>query len=155
MTEIAVSRSSTISATAGNRIKNGEAALVGEQATAIRFHRDCSWMAASSRCRKVRTATWAWSACGSPSIRSTASGTAKSRNQGGRGFRRKAWRIRRLSEPTDVKGETAEKYRLIHDALQQIHDVALIIGDMPLAESLQRLQEWVQGKCQGKKRKPR
>jgi len=61
-------------------------------------------------------------------------------------FGRKSWRIRRLSEGNG-------QYDLIHDALQQIHDVALILGDLPLAESLNRLQEWVQGKC--RKVKPR
>jgi hypothetical protein len=52
-----------------------------------------------------------------------------------------------------VEGAVKEKYGLIHDALQQIHDVALILGDSPLAESLNRLQEWVQRKC--RKPKPR
>ena len=70
-------------------------------------------------------------------------------------FGRKAWRIRRLSESTVGKGQKGEQYSVIHDALQQIHDVALILGDSPLAESLQRLQEWVQGKCREPKRKPR
>ena len=70
-------------------------------------------------------------------------------------FGRKVWRVRRLSESTKGKGETGAKYALIHDALQQIRDVALILGDSPLAESLQRLQEWVQGKCRKPKRKPR
>ena len=70
-------------------------------------------------------------------------------------FGRKLWRIRRLSESAGGKGQKGEQYLVIHDALQQIHDVALILGDSPLAESLQRLQEWVQGKCHGKTRKPR
>lgn len=62
-------------------------------------------------------------------------------------FGRKAWRIRRLSESTNGKGHRGEKYSLIHDALRELHDVALILGDKPLAFSLNRLQEWVQGKC--------
>jgi predicted DNA-binding transcriptional regulator YafY len=70
-------------------------------------------------------------------------------------FGRKFFRISRLSESTGRKGTAAEKYAVIHDALQQIRDVALILGDSPLAESLNRLQEWVQGKCRGPKRKPR
>ena len=70
-------------------------------------------------------------------------------------FGRKAWRVSRLSESTDGKGQKGEKYCLIHDALQQIHDVALILGDSPLAESVNHLQEWVQGKCRGPKRKAR
>jgi len=65
-------------------------------------------------------------------------------------FGRKFFRIRRLSEGN---GEMGEKYSLIHDALGQLHDVALILGDSPLAESLLRLQMWVQGKC--RQRKPR
>jgi len=56
-------------------------------------------------------------------------------------FGRKLWRVRRLSEGN------GDKYSLIYDALQQLHDVALILGDWALAESLNRLQEWVQGKC--------
>ena len=67
-------------------------------------------------------------------------------------FGRKFWRICHLS---DRKGTTAEKYGMIHDALQQIHDVALILGDSPLAESLKRLQVWVGGKCRDRKPKPR
>jgi len=63
-------------------------------------------------------------------------------------FGRKTWRVRRLSEGNG-------QYDLIHDALQQLHDVALILGDVPLAESLNRLQVWVQGKCREPKRKPR
>ena len=70
-------------------------------------------------------------------------------------FGRKAWRVRRLAESTDGKGQKGEQYCLIHDALQQIHDVALLLGDEPLASSLNRLQEWVQGKSQVRKRKPR
>ena len=70
-------------------------------------------------------------------------------------FGRKAWRVGRLSESRGRKGTTAEKYGVIHDTLQDLRDVALILGDSPLAEALQRLQEWVQGKCQGRKRKPR
>jgi hypothetical protein len=66
-------------------------------------------------------------------------------------FGRKLWRVCRLSESADGTGDKGEKYCLIHDTLQQLHDVALMLGDSPLAESLQRLQEWVQGKC----RKPR
>ena len=65
-------------------------------------------------------------------------------------FGRKFFRIRRLSESTGGKGTTAEKYALIHDALRDLHDVALILGDSPLAESLNRLQEWV-GKCRSTK----
>ena len=67
-------------------------------------------------------------------------------------FGRKYFRISRLSEG---KGTTAEKYVVIHDALQQLHDVALILGDSPLAESLNRLQGWVHGKCREPRRKPR
>ena len=70
-------------------------------------------------------------------------------------FGRKLWRIRRLSESTGGMGTLREKYGLIHDTLRDLHDVALILGDSPLAEALQRLQEWVQGKYQGNKRKPR
>ena len=67
-------------------------------------------------------------------------------------FGRKFFRISRLSEG---KGTAAEKYALVHDALRDLHDVALILGDSPLAESLNRLQEWVQGKCREPRRKPR
>ena len=70
-------------------------------------------------------------------------------------FGRKFWRICHLSESTEGKGTTAEKYGLIHDALRDLHDVALILGDSPLAESLKRLQVWVRGKCREPKRKPR
>ncbi len=70
-------------------------------------------------------------------------------------FGRKFFRISRLSESTGRKGTTAEKYALIHDTLQQIHDVAVILGDLPLAESSNRLREWVQGKYREPKRKPR
>jgi predicted DNA-binding transcriptional regulator YafY len=68
---------------------------------------------------------------------------------------RKLWRVRRLSESTGRKGTTAERYALIHDTLRDLHDVALILGDLSLAESLKRLQEWVGGKCHGKKPKSR
>ena len=70
-------------------------------------------------------------------------------------FGRKLWRIRRLPESTGGRGSAKERYGLIHDTLRDLHDVALILGDSPLAESLKRLQEWVQGKCQGKRPKPR
>ena len=70
-------------------------------------------------------------------------------------FGRKFFRISRLSESTGGRGSVKEKYGLIHDALRDLHDVALILGDSPLAESLKRLQEWVYGKCQGRKPKPR
>ena len=70
-------------------------------------------------------------------------------------FGRKLYRIRRLPESTDGKSRKGEMYGVIHDALQQLHDVAVILGDSPLAESLNRLQEWVQGKCRGPRRKPR
>jgi hypothetical protein len=70
-------------------------------------------------------------------------------------FGRKAWRVRRLSESAGGKGRKGEKYCVIHDALQQIHDVALMLGDEPLAASLKRLQAWVQGKCHGQRPKPR
>lgn len=67
---------------------------------------------------------------------------------------RKLWRVRRLSESTGGKRTTAEKYALIHDTLNDLHDVALMLGDSPLAESLKRLGEWVRGKCH-RKPKPR
>lgn len=67
---------------------------------------------------------------------------------------RKLWRVRRLSESAGGKGNTAEKYGLIHDTLRDLHDVALILGDLPLAESLKRLGEWIEGKCH-RKAKPR
>ncbi len=70
-------------------------------------------------------------------------------------FGRKLWRIRRLPESTGGRGSAKEKYGLIHDTLRDLHDVALILGDSPLAESLRRLQEWVGGKCHGRKPKPR
>jgi predicted DNA-binding transcriptional regulator YafY len=70
-------------------------------------------------------------------------------------FGRKLWRIRRLSESTGGQGTRAEKYALIHDSLRDLHDVALILGDSALAEALKRLQEWVEGKCHGRKPKPR
>ena len=60
--------------------------------------------------------------------------------------------MRRLSESKGGKGTTAEKYALIHDTLGDLHDVALIVGDSALAEALKRLQEWVQGKCHGRKK---
>ena len=46
---------------------------------------------------------------------------------------RKLWRVRRLSESTGGRGTTAEKYGLIHDTLNDLHDVALILGDLALA----------------------
>ena len=70
-------------------------------------------------------------------------------------FGRKSYRIRRLSESGVGKGTTAEKYGLIHDTLGDLHDVALILGDTALSVSLKRLQDWVQGKCRGRKPKPR
>ncbi len=70
-------------------------------------------------------------------------------------FGRKLWRVRRLPESTGGRGSAKEKYGLIHDTLRDLHDVALILGDSALAEALKRLQEWVGGKCQSKKPKPR
>jgi hypothetical protein len=70
-------------------------------------------------------------------------------------FGRKLWRIRRLPESTGGRGSAREKYELIHDALRDLRDVALILGDSPLAESLKRLQEWVGRKYQGQSPKPR
>ena len=70
-------------------------------------------------------------------------------------YGRKLWRVRRLSESAGGRGTTAEKYGLIHDTLRDLHDVALILGDEALAFSLKRLGEWVEGKCHGRKPKPR
>jgi hypothetical protein len=70
-------------------------------------------------------------------------------------FGRKVWRVRRLPESKGGNGATREKYCLIRDSLQDLHDVALMLGDSPLAESLKRLREWVEGKCYSKKPKPR
>ena len=70
-------------------------------------------------------------------------------------FGRKLWRVRRLPESTRGRGSTREKYGVIHDTLGDLHDVALILGDSALAEALKRLQEWVGGKCHGRKPKPR
>ena len=70
-------------------------------------------------------------------------------------FGRKYWKICRLSESTGGRGSTRDKYGVIHDTLGDLHDVALILGDSPLAEALKHLQEWVEGKCRGPKRKPR
>jgi len=70
-------------------------------------------------------------------------------------FGRKLYRIRRLPESTNGKGHKRERYSVIHDTLQQVHDVALILGDSPLAESLKRLQEWVQLRAERKCRKPK
>ena len=70
-------------------------------------------------------------------------------------FGRKFWRVRHLSESTGGRGSSREKYALIHDTLGDLHDVALFLGDSALAEALKRLQEWVGGKCQGRKPKPR
>ena len=70
-------------------------------------------------------------------------------------FGRKLWRVRRLPEPSAGKCTTREKYSLIHDTLRDLHDVALMLDDSPLAESLKRLQEWVHGKCQNRVPKPR
>jgi hypothetical protein len=67
-------------------------------------------------------------------------------------FGRKTWRVRGLAEGI---GDRAEQYFLIHDALRQIRDVALMLGDEALALSLDRLQEWVGGKCRKPKRTPR
>jgi predicted ArsR family transcriptional regulator len=69
-------------------------------------------------------------------------------------FGRKSYRIRRLSE-SGGRGTVGEKYGLIHDTLGDLHDVALILGDTALSGSLKRLQEWVEGKCHGRKPKPR
>lgn len=68
---------------------------------------------------------------------------------------RKSWRLRRLSDTAAGMGRTGEKYSLIHGTLGDLHDVALILGDEALAFSLKRLQEWVQGKCDGKRPRPR
>ena len=68
---------------------------------------------------------------------------------------RKRWRIRRLPESMSVRGMVREKYGLIHDTLSDLHDAALIIGDSGLAQALKQLQEWVAGKCGGRKAKPR
>ncbi|MDY0169367.1 MAG: hypothetical protein RBS80_22680 [Thermoguttaceae bacterium] len=68
---------------------------------------------------------------------------------------RKRWRIRRLPESVSVRGSVREKYGLIHDTLGDLHDAALIVGDSGLAFALKRLQEWVEGKCRGRKVKPR
>ncbi len=68
---------------------------------------------------------------------------------------RKRWRIRRLPESTSVRGSVREKYGLIHDTLGDLHDAALIIGDSGLSVALKQLQEWVEGKCRGRKVKSR
>ena len=68
---------------------------------------------------------------------------------------RKRWRIRRLPESVSVRGSVREKYGLIHDTLSDLHDAALILGDSGLAVALKRLQEWVEGKCRGRKVKPK
>lgn len=68
---------------------------------------------------------------------------------------RKSWRLRRLCETVAGVGRSGDKYSLIHDTLADLRDVALILGDSPLAESLKRLQDWVQGKCHARKPKPR
>jgi len=68
---------------------------------------------------------------------------------------RKRWRIRRLPESMSARGSVREKYGLIHDTLGDLQDAARIIGDSALAEALGRLQEWVGGKCRGRKPKPR
>ena len=68
-------------------------------------------------------------------------------------YGRKRWRIRRMPESMAVRGGVREKYALIYDTLGDLHDAARIIGDSGLAVALKRLQEWVEGKCQG--RKPR
>ena len=70
-------------------------------------------------------------------------------------FGRKYWKICRLPESTGGRGSAKEKYGVIHDTLGDLHDVALILGDSALAEALKRLQEWVGGKCHGRKPKPR
>jgi hypothetical protein len=70
-------------------------------------------------------------------------------------FGRKTWRVCRLTESASGKGTVAEKYALIRDSLGDLHDVALIVGDTGLAESLKRIQEWVEGKCRNGKAKPR
>jgi biotin operon repressor len=70
-------------------------------------------------------------------------------------FGRKSWRVCRLPESIGGNGATRESYCLIRDALQDLQDVAIMLGDSPLAESLKRLREWVEGKCQSRKPKPR
>ena len=59
-----------------------------------------------------------------------------------------AWRI-------TGEGRGEKSTALIHDTLNDLHDVALILGDEGLAFSLKRLGEWVGGKCHGRKPKPR
>ncbi len=70
-------------------------------------------------------------------------------------YGRKRWRIRRLPESMAVRGGVREKYGLIHDTLGDLHDAAVIIGDSGLAQALKQLQDWVEGKCQGRKVKSR
>jgi len=62
--------------------QRASAAMDGEHATSIRFHRACSWMARVEQMPGGRTTTWADQASGSRSIRSTGSGTRASGNRG-------------------------------------------------------------------------
>jgi hypothetical protein len=70
-------------------------------------------------------------------------------------FGRKVWRVRRLPDSSGGIGTTREKYCLIRDTLEDMHHVALMLDDLPLAEALKRLQDWVGGKCHDRKPKPR
>ncbi|MFW5692600.1 MAG: hypothetical protein ACOCWL_00145, partial [Thermoguttaceae bacterium] len=58
-------------------------------------------------------------------------------------------------ESMAVRGSVREKHGLIHDTLGNLHDAALFIGDSGLAQGLKQLQEWVEGKCRGRKVKSR
>ncbi len=70
-------------------------------------------------------------------------------------FGRKLWRVRRLPEMSGARGTTREKYGLIRDSLRDLEDVARLLDDAPLAESLKRLRDWVEIKSQPRTLKPR
>ncbi len=70
-------------------------------------------------------------------------------------FGRKVWRVRRLPEMSGARGTTREKYSLIRDSLRDLEDVARLLDEAPLAESLKRLREWVEIKSQPRTPKPR
>ena len=70
-------------------------------------------------------------------------------------FGRKLWRVRRLPEMSGARGTTREKYSLIRDSLRDLEDVARLLDDAPLAESLKRLRDWVEIKSQPRTLKPR
>lgn len=67
----------------------------------------------------------------------------------------KLYRIRHPSEATEGIGARQGQYRLIYDALQQLHDTAQGLGDLHLAADLEGVQLRVERQCRDRRPKPR